>query len=129
MRWLIFTVIALLSSVALSEDVLWGVVDITKWKDTPCVFGRLSTERDVKEGRAAFYISGDPGQLKPIRMPLPACAIYHDSESKKAVPVILIQAEETPKLKAIGFRFLNGGNGVCALEELEILPGPDERFK
>ena len=100
-----------------------------KWKDTPCVSGRLATEQDVKEGRAVFYISGDRSELKPIKISLPACAIHHDLQSKKATPVILIQAEETPKVKAIGFRFLSGGNGVCTLAELEILKSPDERFK
>jgi hypothetical protein len=50
-------------------------------------------------------------------------------QSKKATAVILVQAEEMPKVKTIGFRFLSGGNGVCTLAELEILKGPDERFK
>jgi hypothetical protein len=96
------------------------------WMSTPCVSGRIASETDVKEGRAAFYIEGERSTLKPIALSLPACAILR--EEKKVTPVILIQAEQTPKSKTIGFRFLGGGNGVCTLEELEILMAPDERF-
>jgi len=114
---------------AFSEGTLWGPIDMAKWRDTPCISGRLGDEKDVKEGRAVFYISGDRAELKPIKISLPACAIWNDSQSKKATPVILVQAEETPKMKAVGFRFLSGGNGVCTIAELEILKGPDQRFK
>jgi hypothetical protein len=112
-----------------SEDTLWGPIDVKKWRDIPCVSGRLATEQDVKEGKAAFYLGGNRSELKPIKISLPACAIQHDAKSNKDIPVILIQAEETPKIKVIGIRFLSGGNGVCTLEELQILKGPDERFK
>ena len=125
----ILALLVMLPLMAHSEDTLWGPIDMKKWKDTPCVSGRLATEQDVKEGRAAFYISGDRSELKPIKISLPACAIQHDSKSNKDTPVILIQAEETPTVKAVGFRFLSGGNGVCTLAELEILRSPDERFK
>ena len=112
---------------AIAQDKLWGPIDMRSWKATPCVFGRLATEQDVKEGRATFYIDGDRATLKPITLSLPACAVLR--EEKKETPVIVIQAEETPKSKTVGVRFLGGGNGVCTLEELEILPAPDERFK
>ena len=120
--------LTLLSVALRAEDKLWGPVDMAHWKDTPCVVGRLATETDVKEGRAAFYVTGDPA-MKPLEIVLPACAIWNDSERKRAVPVILIQAVQTSKITAVGFRFLSGGNGVCLLSELEILKGPDERFK
>ena len=125
----ILVLLVMLPIMAFSEDILWGPINMQKWKDTPCVSGRLATEQDIKEGKAVFYISGDRSELKPIKISLPACAIHHDEQSKKSTPVILIQAEETPKVKAIGFRFLSGGNGVCTLAELEILKSPDERFK
>lgn len=112
---------------AIAEDKLWGPIDMKSWMATPCVSGRLATEQDVKEGRAVFYIEGERSTLKPMVLSLPACAILR--EEKKETPVIVIQAEETPKSKTIGIRFLGGGNGVCTLEELEILMAPDERFK
>ena len=111
----------------LAEDKLWGPIEVKKWKETPCISGRLASETDVRQGRAVFYLAG--GAVVPMKIPLPACAIHHDQETKQATPVILIQAEESPKAKTIGFRFLTGGNGVCTLAELEILKAPDERFK
>jgi hypothetical protein len=125
----ILVLLAFFPLMAFSEDNLWGPIDMHKWKDTPCISGRLATEQDIKDGKAVFYISGDRSELKPLDISLPACAIWHDAQSKKDTPVILIQAEETPKLKAVGFRFLSGGNGACTLAELEILKSPDERFK
>lgn len=110
------------------QSRLWGPIDMRKWRETPCVSGRLATEKDVKEGRATFYVSGDPSDSRPLKIPLPACAVHHDTESGKATPVILIQAEETPKIKAVGYRFLRGGNGACTISELEILEEPDNRF-
>jgi hypothetical protein len=89
---------------------------------------RLATEADVKEGRAVFFVTGDPS-VKPLDLALPCCAIWNDTEKKRAVPVIVIQAVQSAKVTAVGFRFLAGGNGVCLLSELEILKGPDERFK
>jgi len=112
---------------AIAQDKLWGPIDMNHWKATPCVSGRLATERDVKEGRAVFYIEGDETTLKPMALSLPTCAILR--EEKKETPVIVIQAEETPKSKTMGVRFLGGGNGVCTLEDLEILASPDTRFK
>jgi hypothetical protein len=112
---------------AIAEDKLWGPIDMAHWRATPCVTGRLAIEQDVKEGRAVFYIAGEQSTLKPIPLLLPACAILHDE--KKATPVILIQAEESPEIKEVGYRNLSGGNGICTIAELEILKEPDERFK
>ena len=110
-----------------AQDKLWGRIDLTRWKETSYISGRLATEKDVKDGIAVFYIAGDG--ITPLKIKLPACAVHHDVETKIATPVILVQAEETPKAKTIGFRFITGGNGICTLAELEILQGPDERFK
>jgi len=119
--------VLLLPNMATAKDKLWGPIDMKNWKAIPCVSGRPATEQDVKEGRAAFYITGDQTTLKPILLTLPACAILR--EGYKETPVIVIQAEETPESKTVGVRFLGGGNGVCTLGELEILAAPDARFK
>jgi hypothetical protein len=76
-----------------------------------------------------FYIGGDLKEVVPLALRLPACAILHKTDAKAAVPVKIIQAEETPKSKLIGFRFISGGNGICTLAEVEILDGPDKRFQ
>jgi len=107
---------------------LWGPIDVSRWRETPCISGRLATEADVKEGRAAFYLGGDPTTLKTIPIKLPACAILRDADAKTETAVIVIQAEETPKMKIIGYRPIDGGNGICTIGELEFLNEPDERF-
>ena len=119
----------ILPMIARSEDKLWGPVDMVHWRDTPAISGRIAVEKDVKEGRAAFYVTGDPNTHRAISIALPACAILHESGAKTVTPVIVIQAEETPRSKTVGYRPLGGGNGVCTLAELEILEGPDERFR
>jgi hypothetical protein len=97
-----------------------------EWKKTPHVFGRLSTEDDVRAGKAVFYVADDSATA--LQLPLPACAIHHDIASQEATPVVVIQAEKTLRGEFAGIRYLPGGNGICTLAELEILTKPDERF-
>jgi hypothetical protein len=103
-----------------------GAINMAKWNETPCVSGRLATKQDVEEGRATFYY---PQDKAPVKIPLPLCAIHNDPKSKESTPVIVIQVEETPKGKRAGYRSLLGLPGSCPLSELEILNGPDKRFK
>jgi len=111
-----------------AADELWGPVNPAAWKSVPCVTARPATEQDVKDGRAAFYLSGPPGGVRAIMISLPHCAIWHDKEHHRDVPVVCIQAEDYGKAKAVGFRFLTGGNGVCLLSELDLLDEPNEMF-
>ncbi len=111
-----------------AADNTWGPIHSAAWKTVPCVADRVATEQDVKEGRAVFYVSGPPGSVRPMAISLPHCAIWHDREHSRDVPVICVQAEQNEKVQAVGIRFLTGGNGVCLLSELTLLDGPDERF-
>ena len=112
-----------------NEDDLWGNVNMQDWQNTPCIFGRIAVEEDVKAGRAVFYLQ-EPKEIgaKPLELELPSCAILFDEESNEELPVIVIQAEEAGDTTYIGHRFLNGGNGICTLAEVELLSEPDERF-
>ena len=107
---------------------LWGPIKINNWKDTPCIEGRLATEEDVKKGIAVFYIENSDN-AKPIKIDLPLCAIHIDQETKKEIPVILIQAEKSQGQDLIGYRFLNGGNGIALLFEFKLLKKPNKKFK
>jgi hypothetical protein len=110
-----------------SPDQLWGPLDIARWTEVPTLAGRVAIERDVKEGRAVFFLqNAEEIGAKPIAMHLPCCAILKEEEGES--PVVLIQAEEAGAKKYVGYRGLGGGNGICALEELELLSGPDSRF-
>jgi hypothetical protein len=111
-----------------SPDPLWGPLDIVRWTEVPTLAGRVAIERDVKEGRAVFYLqNAEEIGAKPIDMHLPCCAIL--KEKDREIPVVLIQAEQADAKKYVGYRDLVGGNGICTLEELELLSGPDARFR
>ena len=103
---------------------LWGKIDMAKWKDLPCLRGRPATEQDVKEGRAVFLI---PTGSTATDLQLPLCAI-HKSEGDRLTSVVAIQAEETGGQVIIGLRYLESGNGICTLPELEVLEEPNEFF-
>ena len=100
-------------------DSLWGPVEKAFWASVPHVSGRPATETDVAQGRAVFYL---PGGSEPADLPVPCCAIQH-LESDASQPVVVIQAERAPSGVVLGVRPLSGGNGVCMLSEVELLPG------
>jgi hypothetical protein len=105
---------------------LWGRIQPENWRDTPCTLGRIAGEGDVKQGRAVFYVDG-PSQA--AEFPLPRCALLHEAGAK-ILPVILIQAESRDDGKVlVGYRPLSGGNGICMLDEVDLLDGPDEGFR
>ena len=107
---------------------LWGPIDIREWRRTPAVSGRLATEEDVSLGRAAFHLGGE--SARPYDLDLPAPAIVREEGVGEPTPVILIQAEELDDdTIAVGYRLLDGGNGVCMLSDCEVLAEPDERFQ
>jgi hypothetical protein len=110
-----------------TPDPLWGPIEISRWAAVPATVGRVATEPDVKAGRAVFYLK-NPEEIgaEPLALALPCCAIL--KTEKEGSPVVIIQAEKAEPKKYIGYRDLVGGNGICTLEEVEILDGPDARF-
>jgi hypothetical protein len=111
----------------------WGPVAVKNWRETPCLHSRVAAEDDVKAGRAVFYLGLSEGQKsQPVPLNLPRCAVLHD-EDGGTTPVIVIQVEESDNgsgsVKVFaGYRPLTGGNGICMLDQLELLSEPDHRF-
>jgi nucleotide-binding universal stress UspA family protein len=100
-------------------------IDLSEWRNTPCVRGRAATEQDVEEGRAVFAAGGEPVDLE-----LPSCAIVTEEGIGEPTPVILIQAERLEDdTIAVGFRLVDGGSGIAVLEDVELLSEPDARFR
>jgi len=87
----------------------------------------VATQEDVDAGLAVFAVTNDDSQLLDVK--LPCCAIHTDQQTGKKTPVIVVQAEYAAGAKIIGYRFLNGDAGICPYSELELLDGPDARFK
>jgi hypothetical protein len=106
----------------MTEDDLWGPIDMARWTRTPCVSGRLATEKDVKEGRAAFCIEGGVDASPATDVELPALGIQVDEDSGEELPVVVIQAEIVDGECLFGVRYVDGGNGVCTPEEIRLQP-------
>ena len=100
-------------------------IDIKKWRETPAVSRRTATDEDVNEGRAIFAVGGEP-----LDLDLPACAIVREEEIGEPTPVIVVQAERLDDgAIAVGYRLLDGGNGIAPFADVEFLSEPDERFR
>jgi hypothetical protein len=111
------------------DDPLWGPIDRARWRRVPHTSGSLATEKDVKAGRAVFFLGNvDELPAEPATIPLPALALWSDPELGAHRPVIVIQIEIGEQQFA-GIRFLEGGNGVCLLEELEMIDEDDARWR
>jgi hypothetical protein len=90
--------------------------------------GCLADEDDVKAGRAVFYFDRPDVTVRPIDSDLPRCGLLRDDRGN-ITPVVAVQAESHPPGKVlVGYRPLTGGNGICTIDELELLDRPDSRF-
>jgi hypothetical protein len=80
----------------------------------------------VKDGRAVFYLK-DPHEIGAVHVDigLPRCGMLLES----GTPVIIIQSERADEKHYVGYRPLNGGNGICVMSEVQLLESPDERFR
>jgi hypothetical protein len=112
------------------DDFAWGPIDRERWRSVPHISGALATEADVKAGRAVFFLGNvDDVPARPGKIQLPALAMWPDSDLDDALrPVVVIQVEVGQEELA-GIRFLDGGNGVCLLEELEMVGEDDPRWR
>jgi hypothetical protein len=110
------------------KDPLWGPIDRTQWRAVPHMDGALASESDVKAGRAVFFLDNlDEVPARPSSTPLPTLALWPDPEVGVRRPVVVIQIELGQK-ELVGIRFLEGGNGVCLLQELEMIDEDDHRW-
>jgi hypothetical protein len=102
-----------------------GPIDIKQWRKTAAVYGRPANDIDVELGRAVFAAGGEP-----VELDLPSPAIVREEGVGEPTPVIIIQAERLDDGSVmVGFRLLDGGDGIAALGDVELLSEPDERFR
>ena len=102
------------------EENLWGPPEVSNLATIPHVKNQVATEQDVQEGRAVFFIEGNEQRHLPINMKIPTIAYQIDPESNSKLLVVIIQAETVGNEKLVGVRYIEGGNGVCSLSEIEF---------
>jgi hypothetical protein len=118
-----------LALVGIGSAIASGIV----WPDLPkggYIAGRVATVDDVKAGNAAFAAVGKNGERmsKPIMLQIPQYGLHVEADKGVETPIIVIQAEDTPAGKTIGYRIVGGsGLGVCLLAEVRLLGGEKPR--
>jgi len=111
------------------NDTLWGPINPEHWNEIPYMIDKLATEKDVKEGRPTFFSENlDEIPARPSDIKIPVLAIWTVEDEMENQPVVIIQAEQSDLQCTVGVRFFSGGNGVCLLEDLELIEEKDPRF-
>jgi hypothetical protein len=105
----------------MEPDHGWGPIDLDAWENVPCLSGRVAVESDVKTGRAVFHIQ-QASLHEPLNISLPQLAYVEEKEC--GVLVVAIQAERADAKRYVGYRYVDGGNGVALVEELVFI-SPD----
>jgi hypothetical protein len=112
-----------------SEIELWGPIDMESWETTPCTSNRVAEPSDVESGTAVFVSpNSDSTNISPYKINLPKCAILNHEHIGYPTPVIVIQVESIDSFVVVGYRYIDGGYGICALDELTILNNIDSTF-
>jgi hypothetical protein len=96
-------------------------IELNDWKKVPFTKGRLATKKDIDLGKAIFQIEGNGEEHIPLEIEIPSLAYHIDQETNEKTKVVVIQGEQVGTKKVIGIRYLNGGDGVCLLFELEFI--------
>lgn len=75
----------------------------------------------MKLGKAVFYMDNPELEHFPIDIEIPMLAYQIDRETREKTLSVVIQAEKVGKQELVGVRYFDGGNGVCALFEIEFI--------
>jgi hypothetical protein len=111
----------------MNQKDLWGLIEIEKWQETPCIRSRLAEETDVKSGRAVFYLKQNADtQCKPFDIEIPHLALWSENKNSEIIPGVIVQAEHADGKVLVGFRPLAGGNVVGLLEEFKLVNNVSE---
>ncbi|WP_162052214.1 hypothetical protein [Pontibacter pamirensis] len=104
------------------KDV-WSSINMEEWRKTPCLKERIATEEDVEAGRAVFFIESEGTDIQhaPLDIGAPSLAYHIDQDTSEKTLVVVIQGEQVDEQEVAGVRYLDGGNGLCMLQELEFI--------
>ncbi len=96
-------------------------IELKDWKKVPFTKGTLATKEDIDLGKAIFQIDGNGQEHIPVDIEIPSLAYHIDQETNEKTKVVVIQAEQVGTKTVVGIRYINGGDGVCLLFELEFI--------
>jgi hypothetical protein len=82
-----------------------------------------------KEELFFFLENLDEVPAWPSDLKIPALAIWRVEDEMENQPAVVIQAEQSDLQCTVGVRFFSGGNGLCLLEDLELIEEKDPRFQ
>lgn len=118
MRRLFLTALTMASTLAIADTISWPDLPTTCF-----VSGRSATSTDVDSGCAAFLIDvKGVASGTPIKLDIPQYALHMDETTGRETPVIIIQAEESGEIKAVGYKELGTGQlGGALLREVRLL--------
>lgn len=118
MRTLLLAVLFLTPTLALAQTIAWPDLP-----ETCFVSGRSATNEDVDRGCAAFLINvKGKAAGTPIKMDIPQYAMHIEAGTLKETPVVIIQAEQNGKIKAVGYKEVGTEQlGAALLKELRLL--------
>lgn len=118
MRTLLLAALLLTPALALAQTIAWPDLP-----ETCFVSGRSATNEDVDSGCAAFLINvKGKAAGTPIKMDIPQYAMHIEAGTLKETPVVIIQAEQNGKIKAVGYKEVGTEQlGAALLKELRLL--------
>ncbi|QHG24879.1 hypothetical protein [Pseudomonas sp. DTU12.1] len=118
MRTLLLAALFLTPALALGQTIAWPDLP-----ETCFVSGRSATNEDVDRGCAAFLINvKGKAAGTPIKMDIPQYAMHIEAGTLKETPVVIIQAEQNGKIKAVGYKEVGTEQlGAALLKELRLL--------
>jgi hypothetical protein len=96
-------------------------IDIKSWQTVPAINGRVATNADLETGLAIYCVGDGCPDHYTYQMALPKLSYLVDEETKQEQIVIVTQVESTPQGVLAGYKSLDGGIGVCLLDELRFL--------
>jgi hypothetical protein len=117
-RTLLFATLSMATTLASADTITWPDLPQSCF-----VSGRSATSTDVDTGCAAFLINVQGKAAgTPIKLDIPQYAMHVDEATGKETPVIIIQAEENGKIKAVGYKELGTDQlGAALLREVRLL--------
>lgn len=118
MRTLLLAALFLTPALALGQTIAWPDLPQTCF-----VSGRSATNEDVDSDCAAFLINvKGKAAGTPIKMDIPQYAMHIEAGTLKETPVVIIQAEQNGKIKAVGYKEVGTEQlGAALLKELRLL--------